>query len=259
VLLSPQEYDRLRALNTDEFQRFCDRIGERAAARGMSEENWLKTLPMKARERVVIDTNALISRLLLPGSVPGRAVRKAVAEALLASDDTMNELADVLARAKLDPASLSENDRNYCVVRTDRRMYPDRAYRPRLARSEDDSSSSLPSMAGRSSLSPAMQTSLPFNLSADRYSDFGSLSRSLSCRQGNRALHPPYPPNARMQIEDLHIHLLVFRPIQPIHQFVRGRASTRPSTAPAPYGFPCMHGTRPGPNEQGKANHLNES
>jgi antitoxin Phd len=38
VLLSPQEYDRLRALNTDEFQCFCDRIGERATARGMTEE-----------------------------------------------------------------------------------------------------------------------------------------------------------------------------------------------------------------------------
>ena len=44
-----------------------------------------------------------IGRLLLSCLVPGRAVRKAVVEAqLLASDDTMNELADVLARAKLD-------------------------------------------------------------------------------------------------------------------------------------------------------------
>ena len=34
VILSQQEYDRLRAPNTDEFQRFCDRIGERAASRG---------------------------------------------------------------------------------------------------------------------------------------------------------------------------------------------------------------------------------
>ena len=59
---------------------------------------------MKARERVVIDTNALVSRLLLPGSIPGQAVRKAVAEAqLLASDDTIIELADVLARKKFDP------------------------------------------------------------------------------------------------------------------------------------------------------------
>ena len=44
VLLSPQEYDRLRALNTDEFQRFCDRIGERAAARGMTEEKMSEIL-----------------------------------------------------------------------------------------------------------------------------------------------------------------------------------------------------------------------
>lgn len=36
VLLSPREYDRLRALNTAEFQRFCDRVAENAAARGLS-------------------------------------------------------------------------------------------------------------------------------------------------------------------------------------------------------------------------------
>jgi len=61
-------------------------------------------LPIKTRERVVIDTNALVSRLLLPGSIPGQAVRRAVAEAqLLASDDTIIELADVLARKKFDP------------------------------------------------------------------------------------------------------------------------------------------------------------
>lgn len=59
---------------------------------------------MKARERVVIDTNTLISRLLLPASVPAQAVRKAVAEVqLLASDATMMELADVLARPKFGP------------------------------------------------------------------------------------------------------------------------------------------------------------
>ena len=62
-----------------------------------------KSLQMKARERVVVDTNALISRLLLPGSTPGQAVRKAVAEAqLLASDETIMELADVLSGQKFD-------------------------------------------------------------------------------------------------------------------------------------------------------------
>jgi uncharacterized protein len=59
---------------------------------------------MKARERVVIDTNALIGGLLLPASVPAQAVRRVIAEdQLLASDATIMELADVLARPKFDP------------------------------------------------------------------------------------------------------------------------------------------------------------
>jgi prevent-host-death family protein len=37
VLLSAQEFERLRNGNVAEFQRFCDRIGERAAARGMNK------------------------------------------------------------------------------------------------------------------------------------------------------------------------------------------------------------------------------
>jgi len=53
--------------------------------------------------RVVIDTNVLISRLLLPDSVPGRAARHVIdSGVILVSEDTMNELADVLARPKLD-------------------------------------------------------------------------------------------------------------------------------------------------------------
>jgi uncharacterized protein len=69
---------------------------------------------MKARERLVVDTNALISRLLLPGSIPGQAVRKAVAEdQLLASDDTIMELADVLARPKFDPYMTVEERRGF--------------------------------------------------------------------------------------------------------------------------------------------------
>ena len=38
VVLLPQEYDRLRALNVDEFERFCDRVAQRAAARGLTED-----------------------------------------------------------------------------------------------------------------------------------------------------------------------------------------------------------------------------
>ena len=58
---------------------------------------------MRLRERLVTDTNALISRLLLPSSIPGQAVRKAVDNGLLlVSEATMEELADVLARPKFD-------------------------------------------------------------------------------------------------------------------------------------------------------------
>ncbi len=38
VVLSPREYNRLRAINVSEFDRFCDQIAERAAERGMTEE-----------------------------------------------------------------------------------------------------------------------------------------------------------------------------------------------------------------------------
>lgn len=38
VLVSAEEYRRLCALNTEEFERFCDTVAERAAARGLTEE-----------------------------------------------------------------------------------------------------------------------------------------------------------------------------------------------------------------------------
>ncbi len=53
--------------------------------------------------RVVIDTSVFLSRLLLPDSTPARAARQAIDSAIiLVSEDTMNELADVLARPNLD-------------------------------------------------------------------------------------------------------------------------------------------------------------
>ena len=55
------------------------------------------------RQRVVIDTNVLVSRLLLPDSIPAQAARKARQKGrLLVSEATMYELADVLSRRKLD-------------------------------------------------------------------------------------------------------------------------------------------------------------
>jgi len=58
---------------------------------------------MRQRERIVVDTNCLISSLLLAESVPGRAVFQAVDSGLLlVSEATLFELAAVLAREKFD-------------------------------------------------------------------------------------------------------------------------------------------------------------
>ena len=56
------------------------------------------------RPRCVLGTNVLVSRLLMAGSVPGQAVHQAVdTGVLLVSKATLNELVEVLARAKFDP------------------------------------------------------------------------------------------------------------------------------------------------------------
>ena len=58
---------------------------------------------MRTRQRIVVDTNVLISRLLAADSVPSQPVRAARREGrLLVSETTMNELAEVLSREKLD-------------------------------------------------------------------------------------------------------------------------------------------------------------
>jgi putative PIN family toxin of toxin-antitoxin system len=53
--------------------------------------------------RVILDTNVLVSYLLLKTSPTGQAVSRALADTqLLASEDTLSELAGVLARPKFD-------------------------------------------------------------------------------------------------------------------------------------------------------------
>ncbi len=55
-------------------------------------------------QRVVVDNNVIVSRLLLPASIPGQVMRKAIATGqLLLSDALLHELAGVLACAKFDP------------------------------------------------------------------------------------------------------------------------------------------------------------
>ena len=59
---------------------------------------------MTTSQRIVLDNNVLVSRLLLPKSVPGQAVRKAVDTGqLFVSDATLTELAAVLSRPKFNP------------------------------------------------------------------------------------------------------------------------------------------------------------
>jgi prevent-host-death family protein len=38
VELSPDEYQHLMRLNIDEFQRFCDQIGQKAESAGLNQE-----------------------------------------------------------------------------------------------------------------------------------------------------------------------------------------------------------------------------
>jgi putative PIN family toxin of toxin-antitoxin system len=58
---------------------------------------------MTPSERVVFDSNVLISRALLPTSIPARAVRKAVDNAtILVSEAILDELTEVLSRPKFD-------------------------------------------------------------------------------------------------------------------------------------------------------------
>jgi uncharacterized protein len=53
--------------------------------------------------RSVVDTNVLVSAVIFPDSVPRQAVRKVLHHGvLLLSEDTFNELKEVLFRSKLD-------------------------------------------------------------------------------------------------------------------------------------------------------------
>jgi len=64
--------------------------------------------------RVAVDTNVVVSRLILPQSLPAQALRRAELEArLLVSETTMYELADALARPKFDRYISLENRKSF--------------------------------------------------------------------------------------------------------------------------------------------------
>ena len=65
---------------------------------------------MKIRQRLVIDTNALVSGFIFARSTPRRAVRRVVEdEQLLVSEATMLELVDVIGRPKFGQADRLAN------------------------------------------------------------------------------------------------------------------------------------------------------
>jgi len=64
--------------------------------------------------RVVIDTNVLISHLLVAGSPASLAAGRALTHTqVLMSDATLSELADVLGRAKFDPYASRESRKDH--------------------------------------------------------------------------------------------------------------------------------------------------
>lgn len=44
VVLSPKEFDRLRGINIAEFEQFCERVGQAAVARGLTEQKLAEIL-----------------------------------------------------------------------------------------------------------------------------------------------------------------------------------------------------------------------
>lgn len=68
----------------------------------------------REEHRLVLDTNTLISRMLLPKGVAGRAVDKALKNGvLLMSEETLAELTDVLNRPKFDRYVSVEDRRQF--------------------------------------------------------------------------------------------------------------------------------------------------
>lgn len=57
---------------------------------------------MSGKERLVLDTNIVISGLLFPGSIPARVLGKAQTATVLASEATLLELLEVLGRSRFD-------------------------------------------------------------------------------------------------------------------------------------------------------------
>ncbi len=68
-------------------------------------------------KRFVVDTNVLISHLLMADSIPGKALKYALHKGeLLVSDDTLTELAEVINRPKFDKYLSSQDRKKFFEV-----------------------------------------------------------------------------------------------------------------------------------------------
>jgi len=71
---------------------------------------------MAAGERVIADTNVLVSRFILPESISAQGIRRVELDSiLLFSDATMMELADVMARSRFDRYVSRENRERFVL------------------------------------------------------------------------------------------------------------------------------------------------
>ena len=74
-------------------------------------------MPTFEGQRFVVDTNVLVSHLLLPESIPGQALRFALTRGdLMVSDSTLTELAEVINRPKFDKYITKQDRRKFFEV-----------------------------------------------------------------------------------------------------------------------------------------------
>jgi prevent-host-death family protein len=92
VLIPPEEYARLRGIAAADFRRFAIRSARRPPSAARPNTSSRRSCALAPGARVILDTNVLISRLLIPRSVAGRAVSRLLQQTQpLVSEATLGE------------------------------------------------------------------------------------------------------------------------------------------------------------------------